>query len=438
MNVADSQRLASHLERLGYRWTDRIHEADLIVVNSCAVRQQAEDRVDGRLNWLAGLKRRRPQVLIALTGCLVTPRTIARLREKYPHVDLFLRPAEMAPLVQELEARLGETIPGIARPATRPAELPDPLTAGPLTLPEHERGRLVSAFVPVIYGCNMACTYCVVPSRRGPERSRPADRIEAHVRSLVEQGVREVTLLGQIVDRYGWDRGEPDALEQLLRRLNRVEGLARIRFLTSHPSFLSERLLRAVAELDRVMEHIEVPVQSGSDEILRRMRRRYAVDDYRRLVERIRCLMPQAAIHTDIIVGFPGETERDFQASYELLAELRLDKAHVARYSPRPGTPAAQLWTDDVPAAEKERRRKALDDLQATISRERNELLLGRAVQILVEGRKGPRWYGRTRTNRLVFFESPECLTGQEVDIVVDWAGPWSLVGHLAGQGDRA
>lgn len=432
MNVADSQRLASELEAIGFRATDQFTEADLVVLNSCVVRQQPEDKVRGRLSWLAHFKRRRPDLIIALMGCLVSPRTVTELRRSYPHVDVFLRPAQWAPLLEYLRER------GVCA-ASHSSSYESVVGSCDETrwqLPEADRGRLVCAYVPIMTGCNLVCSYCIVPARRGRERSRPADEVEAQVRSLVAQGVREVTLLGQIVDRYGFDRREPDALERLLARLDRVPGLRRIRFLTSHPRFFRPGLLRAVAELEHVMEHIQVPVQSGDDEILARMRRGYTADDYRRLVDAIRQQIPAACIQSDVIVGFPGESERAFQATYDLLAELRLDKVHIARYSPRPGTLAALQWADDVPAAEKERRRRALDELQASIATQLNQRLVGQEVEVLVEARDGARWRGRTRGDKLVFFESSRPLLGQVVRVVITWAGPWSLIGRLSMDGE--
>jgi len=243
--------------------------------------------------------------------------------------------------------------------------------------------------------------------------------------------VREITLLGQIVDRYGLDLPGKPSLAALLRRLHEVEGLARIRFLTSHPKWMTDELLDAVAELPKVCEHIEVPVQAGDDAVLAHMRRGYTVDDYRRLVARIRGRIPGASIATDIIVGFPGETEPQFQRTYDLLAELRLDKAHIARYSPRPQTLAARRLPDDVEPEEKERRRKALDDLQAQIVGEINARLLGQAVEVLVEGKKRGRWWGRTRTDKLVFFDDERDWQGQMASVRITWTGPWSLIGEV-------
>jgi len=320
---------------------------------------------------------------------------------------------------------------------------------------------LVAAYVPIILGCSHACAYCIIPYRRGPERSRPADEILAETRALVAQGVREVTLLGQIVDRYGYDlvpgsrfrvsscNLKPETLKLetplagLLRRIHEIDGLERIRFLTSHPNWMTDGLLDAVAELPKVCEHIEVPVQAGDDEVLARMRRGYTADDYRSLIARIRHIIPGVSIATDVIVGFPGETEAQFRRTYDLLAELRLDKAHIARYSPRPQTLAARRFPDDVPPEEKKRCRKALDDLQAGIVAEINGRLLGQTVEVLVVGRKKGRWWGRTRTDKLVFFEdnkTPPRLggagggqdwRGRLAHVRITWTGPWSLIGEV-------
>jgi tRNA-2-methylthio-N6-dimethylallyladenosine synthase len=440
MNVADSRRLAAALERLGYDQTDRAEEADVIVLNTCVVRQQAEDKIYGRLGSLRPLKDRRPQTVVGVMGCLVGVGDGATVRERLPWVDVFMPPSEPGPLLDYL-ADQGLVDEGRALEAaeeTRRYRL-----AEGLLLPAHERGRLVSAYVPVVLGCSCACAYCVIPYRRGPERSRPADEIVAEAHALADQGVEEVTLLGQIVDRYGYDLTRKGAgkvgsslpdppLVGLLRRIHEVAGILRIRFLTSHPKWMSDQLLRTVAELPKVCEHIEVPVQSGDDQILAQMRRDYTADDYRRLVGRVRQSMPGVSIATDVIVGFPGETEAQFRHTYDLLAELRLDKVHIARYSPRPQTLAARRYPDDVPPEEKERRRKALDELQAQIAGEISTRLRGQTVEVLVEGRRSGRWWGRTRTNKLVFFDDERDRHGHLAQVRVTWTGPWSLVGEPA------
>jgi tRNA-2-methylthio-N6-dimethylallyladenosine synthase len=299
-------------------------------------------------------------------------------------------------------------------------------------LPLHQRGKLVSANVPIVLGCSHACSYCIIPYRRGAERSRSVGEIVAEARALTAQGVREVVLLGQIVDRYGKDIPDGPTLADLLRAVHDAPGLQRIRFLTSHPNWMSDELLQAVAELPKVCEHIEVPIQAGDDAVLAAMKRGYTADDYRRLVGRIRERVPGVAINTDVIVGFPGESEAAFQRSYDLLAELKLDKAHIAKYSPRPGTLSARRMADDVPPDEKERRRVLLDELQQEIVSEINARLLGQRVEILVEGRKKKKWFGRTRTNKLVFFEDQGTdWRGRLVQVEVTWTGPWSMQGRL-------
>jgi tRNA-2-methylthio-N6-dimethylallyladenosine synthase len=261
----------------------------------------------------------------------------------------------------------------------------------------------------------------------------------AEARSLVAQGVQEITLLGQIVDRYGYDLKNqsahlksPTPLVDVLGLLNELDGLERIRFLTSHPNWMTDEFLDAVAGLPKVCEHIEVPVQAGDDEVLARMKRGYTADDYRRLVERIRRKLPGGSIATDIIVGFPGETEAQFQATYDLLAELQLDVAHVAKYSPRPQTVAQRTLPDDVPPQEKERRRKALEDLQSRLVGDINARQLGQTVKVLVEDQHKGKWRGRTRTNKLVFFQDERDWRGQLAQVNIVWTGPWSMQGTVA------
>ncbi|MFQ6059057.1 MAG: tRNA (N6-isopentenyl adenosine(37)-C2)-methylthiotransferase MiaB [Anaerolineae bacterium] len=429
MNVADSQRLASELERLGYQAADRPEAADVIVLNTCVVRQSAEDRAYGRLWSLKPLKERRPETVIGLMGCLVGQRDPAPLREHFPFVDVFLPPSEHQELITFLDSRaLDRAAREIEREALRERYR---IQDGGFLLPSTDRGQLVSCPVPVIYGCNHVCTFCIIPSRRGRERSRPLAEIVAEVEGLVAQGVREVTLLGQIVDRYGYDLPDGLRLADLLRALHDIEGLWRIRFLTSHPNYMTDELLDAVAELPKVCEHIEVPVQAGHDEVLRRMKRGYTVDDYRRLIARIQERVPGASIATDIIVGFPGETEEQFMSTYNLLRELELDVAHVAMYSPRPGTVAAKIMEDDVPLEEKQRRRKALDELQAEIVGRINRRLVGQTVEVLVEEKHKGKWKGRTRTNKLVFFEDEHDWLGRLARVKITWAGPWSMQGEV-------
>ncbi|MGD2146340.1 MAG: tRNA (N6-isopentenyl adenosine(37)-C2)-methylthiotransferase MiaB [Anaerolineae bacterium] len=431
MNVADSRRLESALEELGHTPIDRAEDADIVVLNTCVVRQSAENKIYGRLGSLKPLKEQRPEMVIGLMGCFVGTRDPAPLRRRFPWVDVTMPPSDPQPLVDYLVAHGwvdGAKATELSR-VLRRYRLQD----GDLVLPARDQGTLVSAYVPLVLGCSHACSYCIIPYRRGRERSRPMAEIMGEAQALVVQGVKEITLLGQIVDRYGIDLPGQPSLPALLRRLHGIEGLQRIRFLTSHPNWMTDDLLDAVAELPKVCEHIEVPVQAGDDEVLERMRRGYTVADYRRLIARIRERIEGVSIATDVIVGFPGETEEQFQRTYDLLAELRLDKAHIARYSPRPQTLADGRFEDDVPAEEKERRRKALDELQGEIVGQINARLLGETVEVLVEGMKKGRWWGRTRTDRLVYFEDDADWRGELAPVRATWTGPWSLIGEVVG-----
>lgn len=425
MNVADSQRVASELEHLGYCPTFRPEGADVIVLNTCVVRQSAEDKAYGRLTSLRPLKEARPELVINLMGCLVGVNENEALRKAFPFVDVFSPPSDPEPLIAHLHRLQGRELE-VRATAHRHA-----LMDGDLRLPEAERGRLVSAYVPVVYGCSHACTFCIIPYRRGVERSRTMEEIVWEVESLSRQGVREVTLLGQIVDRYGKDLAGGHSLADLLRAVHDVDGIQRIRFLTSHPNWMTDELLAAVAELPKVCEHVEVPVQAGDDAILERMRRGYTASEYRELVGSIRRRLPGSSIATDIIVGFPGETKDQFQRTYRLLAELKLDVAHLARYSPRPKTVATRTMEDDVPQKEKMRRFRALEELQAEIAAEINGRYVGRTVEVLVEAKQRGKWRGRTRNNKLVFFESARDWSGRLVAVRIDWAGPWSMQATL-------
>jgi len=445
MNRADSRQLAEKLEALGYQPTPDAKQADVIVLNTCVVRQSAEDKTIGRLSALKPLKERRPgrDTVIGVMGCLVGVGDSRPLQERFPYVDVFMPPTDGSALIELLKAREGYDLDRQEVAYRRRLQDGD-MPVSPQVL--FGRQQPVSDFVSAIYGCNHACRFCIIPRRRGIERSRPLGEIVAEVESLVARGTKEITLLGQIVDRYGYDlagiqrpldHGEatgihihPD-LADLLRAVHEIPGLERIRFLTSHPNYATDRLLETVAELPRVCEHIEVPVQAGDDEVLRRMRRRYTADDYRRLIGRVHEVLPQASIATDIIVGFPGETEAQFEETYRLLEELHLDMVHIAAYSPRPGTASAR-WADDVPPEEKERRRKALESLQQRVVGEINAQLLGQTVKVLVEQNHRGRWKGRTRTNKLVFFEDDADWRGRLAQVKITWTGPWSLIGKVA------
>jgi tRNA-2-methylthio-N6-dimethylallyladenosine synthase len=427
MNVADSQRVASALEHLGYLPSRQAEDADVIVLNTCVVRQSAEDKAYGRLSSLRPLKARHPGLVINLMGCLVGIKGHERLKARFPYVDVFSPPSDPGPLVAHLTQDESRNLEQSTTQQRFEAMDDD------LLLPLDERGKTVSANVPVVLGCSHACTFCIIPYRRGIERSRPAQEILAEARALVSQGVKEITLLGQIVDRFGKDIPDGPDLAALLRNLSTIEGLERIRFLTSHPNWMNDALLDVVAELPKVMPHIEVPVQAGDDEVLANMHRGYSTEDYRKLVQRIRERIARVSIATDIIVGFPGESESQFQRTYDLLADLKLDVAHLARYSSRPGTVAERRMKDDVPEAEKWRRFRLLEQLQETIASEINALYQGETVEILFEDKVRDRWRGRTSTNKLIFVESDENLRGQVRKAIITWTGPWSMQASLPG-----
>ncbi|HNS07454.1 MAG TPA: tRNA (N6-isopentenyl adenosine(37)-C2)-methylthiotransferase MiaB [Anaerolineaceae bacterium] len=424
MNVADSERVSSALEHLGYTHTSNAEDADVIVLNTCVVRQSAEDKAYGRLTSLLPIKRDRPEVVINLMGCLVGIKDHQPLRQRFPYVDVFSPPSDPAPLVEYLiqrDARSAEE----AETARRFA-----LMDGDLVLPRSSGGQ-VAGWIPVVYGCSHACAYCIIPYRRGVEVSRPPEEIYREARSLAAQGVKEITLLGQIVDRYGKDQPAYPTLAGLLRELSGIEGIERLRFLTSHPNWMTDELLECVAELPKVMPHIEVPNQSGDDDVLQAMKRGYTAEDYRRLVQKIRDRIPGVSIATDIIVGFPGETEAQFQNTYDLLAELKLDVVHLARYSPRAGTLSARSLEDNVPETEKWRRFRALERLQEAIVREIHATYLHTTVEVLFEDKVKKRWRGRTPTNKLVFVETETNLRGMVLPVKIIRTGPWSMLGEL-------
>ena len=429
MNEADAQRVGSELEKIGLTYTDHARDADVIVLDTCVVRQSAEDKAYSYITTLKPIKQKRPDTIVTVMGCMVGVKGNAALKKQFPWVDVFMAPSETAPLVNFMRQR--ESLALMEQDTRQRHAIQD----GDLVLPSHERGNLVAAHIPIVYGCSHACTFCIIPFRRGVERSRPIGEIAHEVRSLAEQGVKEVTLLGQIVDRYGKDFDDGPDLSDLLRAINGIDGVERIRFLTSHPNWMNDKLLDTVAELPKVCEHIEVPVQAGDDEVLRRMKRGYTSDDYRRLIEKIRSKLPHTSIATDIIVGFPGETEAQFQATFDLLDELKLDVAHLAKYSTRPGTVAARNLGDDVTEEEKERRWRVLNDQHERISGVINRGYQDQVVEVLVEDQHKGKWRGRTRTNKLVFFDDAATdRRGQLVNVKIDKTGPWSMSGTMSNE----
>ena len=430
MNYADARKVATALERHGYRATPKAEDADVIVLETCTVRQQSEDKAYGRLHNLKPLKDGETPPTIAVMGCLVGVRGNKLLEKRFPFVDVFMPPhSDGSPLLSHLNLNEGLELES-SETNDRHA-----FQDGEVILPVDQRGKQVAAPVSVVYGCSHACSFCIIPMRRGIERSRSVGEIVAEVRSLVDQGVKEVMLLGQIVDRYGKDIPDGPNLAGLLRLVNQVEGLERIRFLTSHPNWMTTELLEAVAELPKVMPQIEVPAQAGDDDVLRNMKRGYTVQQYRDLVKHIREVIPDVAVHGDIIVGFPGETDEQFQRTYDLLDELRMDKIHLARYSPRPGTVSARRMDDDVPDSIKRARFHKIEALQKEVTQEINRAYLGNTVEVLVEGLHKGRWRGRNPQNKLVFFDDDsKDWRGKLAEVQITWAGPYSMSGELANQ----
>ncbi|MGD8485960.1 MAG: tRNA (N6-isopentenyl adenosine(37)-C2)-methylthiotransferase MiaB [Chloroflexota bacterium] len=478
MNQSDSEEMAGALLAAGCREAPSLEEAQLIVINTCSIREAAEQKVIGRMGVLSRLKAADPSVRVVLTGCSVRADNATTLERRYPAVDLFLRPDEEP----ELTARLGLSGPttpeglgaaGYQRVGRSVAATADRLPgtrAAAVTEGRVARGRGAKAWLPIVYGCDKTCTYCIVPLARGPERSRPFDDVVAEARRLAEAGYREVTLLGQNVNSYGHDlppdrrfadlsserqlgrrqdrAGRPDiaALLHTIDDIRDAEGrprIPRLRFVTSHPWDLTERLIEAMAGCRSVCEHLHLPVQSGDDEVLRRMGRQYTLAAYLELVERLRAAVPGISLTTDVITGFCGETEAQFEHTLELLRAVRFDQVFAAAYSERPGTPATQL-DDDVPAAEKKRRLNELLAVQEGIGLELNEAWVGRRTEVLVDearaprsheheaaAHRGPRLVGRNREHKLVHLDGPAELVGTLVPVRVERAGPYALAGRI-------
>src|SRR5262245_6500593 len=418
MNVSDSERLESALQGVGYAPADRPEEASFIVLNSCSVRASAEERILGKLGELQQLKRTQPDTTIVLWGCMVGPNNQSVFQSRLPVVDHFVSPSA----VDEVVALAPHSLYQLDEPALPVADWTQPP---------------VSVHVPIQYGCNMSCAFCVIPLRRGRERSRPLEEIVDEVRRIVARGAREITLLGQIVDSWGHDLpGRPD-LADLLRAVHDTPGLLRLGFLTSHPPWMTDKLIATVAALPRCQHEINLPVQAGHDAILKLMRRGYTVQRYRELAGRIRAAMPDVALTTDIIVGHPGETREHFAGTLALADEIRFDKIHIAMNSVRPGTRAAALEADPAVAVsedEKNARRVALERVQERVATEINARTLGQTLEVLVEGEHRGKWRGRTPGNKLVFFEDMADWTGRLARVAITQTGPWSLQGRLLGE----
>ena len=443
MNKAESQRIASYLNSAGYHEVKSPREADLIVLNTCVVRQSAEDKVLGMLGQLKGLKREHPDIRILVTGCFVDSH-VEDLKKRFPHVDFLFRPGaypDFLSWAKEQGVPADEQSSLRGAPPEQNEILPLPLRY-PQSQGQNDRrrrarndaGKVPSpcAYIPIIQGCNNFCSFCIVPYRRGREISRPVEEVVCEAEEMAKRGIKEIILLGQNVDSYGRDLpGHPD-LADLLYRLSEIEGLSRIRFLTNHPKDMSQKLIEAVASLEKVCKYLELPVQSGDDDILKAMRRGYTIEQYRELVRAIKERLPQVSLSTDVIVGFPGETEEQFEHTFSLLTEIRFDVVHVAAYSPRSGTIAWRKYEDDVPRETKKERLKKVEQLQASVAGEINSGYIGKEVEVLVEGNKKGKWYGRTESNKLVFFQDDADCSGQLVKVNIEKTSPWALQGKYA------
>jgi tRNA-2-methylthio-N6-dimethylallyladenosine synthase len=407
MNKAESRKAADFLEISGYHATDNLKKANLVLINTCVVRQSAESKVLGMLGYLKGLKNQKPDLFILVTGCFVDS-NIEQLEKTFPYVDLFFKPSDYASMIKWAGKQAISFTPNLVHPVAN-------------------RNVDITAFIPIIQGCNNFCSYCIVPYRRGREKSRPIDEVVCEVRVLAELGVREVTLIGQNVNSYGHDLPAPNSLSDLLIELNNITELSRIRFLTNHPKDMSHRLIQTIASLDKVCQHINLPLQAGNDDILKAMGRGYTADQYRQLVDSIRQCIPNLALSTDVIVGFPGESRDQFQQTLDIIKEIRFDTVHVAAYSPRSGTTAAQKFEDNISPGSKKERLNQVEITQAKIASEINSGLKGKIIEVLVEGIKNDKWYGRTRSNKLVFFESSNHCLGRLLDVTIIKTGPWAL-----------
>ena len=424
MNISDAERMEGQLATLGYERTEDMQNADLILLNTCCVRETAEDKVYGKIGEIKHIKRRNPALIFGITGCMAQKEGEALIR-RAPHIDFVLgtnKVHELREVVQELAAKRSAHIVDVF---LSDAPLPE-------DVPIERTGRL-SAWVPIMYGCNNFCTYCIVPYVRGREHSRLPEDVVREVAEAAAQGFREITLLGQNVNSYGRDHKRADFAE-LLRMVDAVDGIERVRYMTSHPKDLSDDVIAAVKESRHICPHFHLPVQHGSDRILKAMNRVYRKDAYRALVERIRAAVPGASLTTDLIVGFPGETAEDFEELLDFLREIRYDAAYTFLYSKRSGTPAATM-AEQVADADKKERLHRLMEVQNAISLEKNEALRDTVQEVLAEGPSRTDdavWTGRTGTNKIVLWQKKgQEAEGDIVRVRIKEPQTWVLKGEL-------
>jgi tRNA-2-methylthio-N6-dimethylallyladenosine synthase len=417
MNVADSELMLGQLARAGYRRTEEASEADLILLNTCAIREHAEQRVYGRLGELSRHKVRRPGVLLGVAGCMAQ-HLKSRLLDKVPQVDLVVGPDGYRDLPALLDGARDE--PTLAVRLSRDETYGDLAPA---------RADGVRAWVSIMRGCDKFCSFCIVPFVRGRERSLPLDEVARQVEHAAAEGFKEIVFLGQTVNAY---RDGDDDFAALLRRANEVSGIERIRFTSPHPSDFTDRTIEALAECGKVMPQIHLPLQSASNRVLERMRRIYTIEAYEALVARMRAAIPGLALSTDVIVGFPGETEEDFEATRAAMERIGYDSAFLFKYSPRPGARSAE-WEDDVPDVEKARRITVLIEEQKKMSLEKNAPSVGTDVEVLVEGpskRNPEHWFGKTRQFKTAIFPRRSESVGDLATIRVAAVSPYTLFGE--------
>ena len=423
-NVSDGERMAGQLKAIGYERTEDMEQADLILINTCCVRETAEDKVYGKIGEIKALKRRKPDLIFGIAGCMAQKEGEALIK-RAPHIDFVLGTSKVHSLsqtVRHIEAERGHVV-DVNLTET---ELPDESEA-----PVLRDGKL-SAWVPIMYGCNNFCTYCIVPYVRGRERSRLPEDILREVEQAVKAGYKEVTLLGQNVNSYGKDHKQADFAE-LLAMVDKVEGIERVRFMTSHPKDLSDKVIEAMAQGKHLCEHIHLPVQHGSSKILKAMNRVYTAEAYKDLVKRIRAALPEVSLTTDLIVGFPGETEEDFEELLTFLKEIRYDAAYTFIYSKRSGTPASEM-AEQVPEDVKKARLQKLMEVQNEISLEINKSLQGKTMEVMVEGpskNDETVWMGHTRSNKIVLFPHGEEKEGDFVQVKITSPQTWVLKGEV-------
>ena len=446
MNVLDSELVAASLVQAGYELVDSPRQADTILFNTCSVRQHAEDKIYSALGRLKHVKEAHPGRIIGVLGCMAQ-KDREQIFQRAPHVDLVLGPGQLAQLptlLQRIEAGAGPQLEvSLDRKAGNRARVEESFERYDPAREAQVRPQRHQAMVRIMLGCDKFCTYCIVPSVRGPEQSRPPEEIEAEVRQLADQGCLEVTLLGQTVNSYRYVAGDRTVrLSDLLERLHAIEGIRRLRFVTNYPRHMSGDLLQAVRDLPKVSPYLHVPVQSGSNAVLRRMKRGYTVEEYRAMMAQIRATIPEAAVTSDFIVGFCGETEDDFQQTVELVRESRFKNSFIFKYSTRPGTKAAELFVDDVPEEVKRRRNNELLAVQNAICEELNQPFLGRTVEILVEGPSKAaqkqadaerlQLTGRTVCDRIVVFPGHRRLIGTLLPVEIVQTNAFTLFGQVA------